>query len=211
MAALHEAAGVEPAAPAVTVVAKPALGALTDLTVRDPEPAPARVAEKDPTTEAGKDQTAVKVAVATPAPAARPVATPAARAEPRVASVPYVVPPPAAPVTVAPMAPPLASAPAPLPPPVIMATPPLAQPPLASAQQPMVTVPDRVYQRPPYDPNQRPHYEAQAEDMPPPAPPRGPLGAIVETLKPSSLFARAREFGERIEAAGNEILPNIRQ
>jgi hypothetical protein len=32
----------------------------------------------------------------------------------------------------------------------------------------------------------------------------------VNTLRPSSLFARAREFGERIEAAGNEILPNIR-
>jgi hypothetical protein len=177
MAALHEAAGVEPAAPAVTVVAKPAPSALTDLTVRDPEPALARVAEKEPTTEAGKDQTAVKVAVAAPAPAARPVAVPAPRPEPRVASVPYVVPPPAAPVTVAPMAPPLAAAPTPLPPPVIMATPPMAQPPVASAQQPMqqpmVTVPDRVYQRPPYDPNQRPQYEAQAEDVPPPAPPRG--------------------------------------
>ena len=197
MAALHEAAGVEPAAPAVTVVAKPAPSAVTDLTVRDPEPALARVAEKEPTTEAGKDQTAVKVA----APAARPVASPAARPEPRVTSVPYVVPPPAAPVTVAPMVPPLAAAPAPLPPPVIMAAPPLAQPP--------VTVPDRVYQRPPYDPNQRPQYEAQAEDTP--APPRSPFGAIVDTLKPSSLFARAREFGERIEAAGNEILPNIRQ
>lgn len=207
MAALHEAAGVEPAAPAVTVVAKPAPSAVTDLTVRDPEPALARVAEKEPTTEAGKDQTAVKVAVAAPAPAARPVAVPA----PRVTSVPYVVPPPAAPVTVAPMAPPLAAAPAPLPPPVIMATPPMAQPPVASAQQPPVTVPDRLYQRPPYEPNQRPQYEAQAEDVPPPAPPRGPFGAIVETLRPSSLFARAREFGERIEAAGNEILPNIRQ
>jgi hypothetical protein len=46
--------------------------------------------------------------------------------------------------------------------------------------------------------------------MPPP-PPQGALGAIVNTLKPSALFARAREFGERIEAAGNEILPNIRQ
>jgi hypothetical protein len=201
MAALHEASGVEPAAPAVTVVAKPAQSALTDLTVRDPEPALARVAEKDPPTEAGKDQTAIKVAVA--APAARPVAAPAPRPEPRVASVPYVVPPPAAPVTVAPMAPPLASAPTPLPPPVIMATPPMAQPP--------VTVPDRLYQRPPYDPNPRPQYEAQAEDVPPPAPPRGPFGALVDTLKPSSLFARAREFGERIEAAGNEILPNIRQ
>ena len=40
---------------------------------------------------------------------------------------------------------------------------------------------------------------------------RAPIGTIVNTLKPSSLFARAREFGEKIEAAGNEILPSIRQ
>ncbi len=45
----------------------------------------------------------------------------------------------------------------------------------------------------------------------PPQPQRGPFGTIVDTLKPSSLFARAREFGQRIEAAGNDILPNIRQ
>src|SRR5205085_9011104 len=127
MAALHEAAGVEPAAaPAVTIVAKPAQSAVTDLTVREPEPA--RVAEKEPVTEAGKDQTAVKVAAPAPAPAAqtapRPtnVANPVPRsepraferkAEPRVASVPYVVPPPAAPVIVAPMTPPPAVAAAP--------------------------------------------------------------------------------------------------
>jgi hypothetical protein len=30
-------------------------------------------------------------------------------------------------------------------------------------------------------------------------------------MKPSSIFARMRELGDRIEAAGNEILPNIRQ
>jgi hypothetical protein len=224
MAALHEAAGVEPAAApaATTVVTKPAQG-LVDLTLR--EPAPARVAEKDPVTEAGKDQTAVKIVAPAPAPAApRPatVASPAPRtepraverrieprlAEPRVTAVPYVVPPaagvvpPAAgPVTVAPLAPPpfVAAAPAPLPPPVIMAA-----PAPSAAQQPTVTVPDRPYQRAPYPP-----YEAQAEDVPPP--PQGPIGAIVNTLKPSSLLARAREFGERIEAAGNEILPNIRQ
>ena len=39
----------------------------------------------------------------------------------------------------------------------------------------------------------------------------GVLGAIVDTLKPSSLFRSAREFGDKIEAAGNDILPNIRQ
>ena len=34
---------------------------------------------------------------------------------------------------------------------------------------------------------------------------------FVDTLKPSSLFRSAREFGDKIEAAGNDILPNIRQ
>lgn len=229
MAALHEAAGVEPAAPAATtVVAKPAQG-VVDLTLR--EPAPARVAEKEPVTEAGKDQTAVKIVAPAPAPAApraTTVASPVPRtepraverrieprlAEPRVTAVPYVVPPAAGAVTVAPLAPPpaVAAAPAPLPPPVIMAAPaaspqqPIAQQPIAQPR--MVTVPDRPYQRAPYAPY--PPYEAQAEDVPPP-PPQGPIGAIVNTLKPSSLLARAREFGERIEAAGNEILPNIRQ
>ena len=41
--------------------------------------------------------------------------------------------------------------------------------------------------------------------------PQGPIGSIVNTLKPSTWFARAREFGEKIEAVGNDILPNIRQ
>ncbi|MEA2870557.1 MAG: hypothetical protein QOH67_533, partial [Hyphomicrobiales bacterium] len=147
--------------------------------------------------------------------------------EPRVASVPYVVPPaaPAPVVTVAPMAPPVAAAPAPLPP-VAAAPPPviLAPPPVASAQQPYttqqptVTVPDRTYQRVPYDPNQRAYdpnqqrpYEQHAEEMAPPPPqPQGAIGVIVNTLKPSTWFARAREFGDRIEQAGNDILPNIR-
>ena len=66
-------------------------------------------------------------------------------------------------------------------------------------QPPMVTVPDRP----------RPLPQAQIDE--PPAPPQSPIGTIVNTLKPSSLFARAREFGEKIEAAGNEILPSIRQ
>ena len=67
------------------------------------------------------------------------------------------------------------------------------------AEPPMVTVPDRP----------RPLPQAQIDE--PPAPPQSPIGTIVNTLKPSSLFARAREFGEKIEAAGNEILPSIRQ
>ena len=72
------------------------------------------------------------------------------------------------------------------------------QPPPVITAQPTVTVPDKP----------RPTMEAQAEPV---APPRGALGTVVDTLKPSSLFARAREFGEKIEAAGNDILPSIRQ
>jgi hypothetical protein len=75
--------------------------------------------------------------------------------------------------------------------------PPYQPPPVVTAQ-PIVTVPDRA----------RPVVEAQAEA---PSPPQGPFGKIVDTLKPSSLFARAREFGEKIEQAGNDILPSIRQ
>jgi len=71
------------------------------------------------------------------------------------------------------------------------------QPPPVIAAPPVVTVPDRP----------RPIEQAQAGE---PNPPQGPLGKIVDTLKPSNLFARAREFGEKIEQAGNDILPNIR-
>jgi len=71
------------------------------------------------------------------------------------------------------------------PPPVIMA-------------QPMVTVPDKP----------RPTEQVQSE---PGVPPQGVFGKIVDTLKPSNLFARAREFGDKIEATGNDILPNVRQ
>ena len=71
-------------------------------------------------------------------------------------------------------------------------------PPPVITAQPTVTVPDKP----------RPTMEAQAEPV---APQRGVLGTVVDTLKPSSLFARAREFGEKIEAAGNDILPSIRQ
>ena len=115
----------------------------------------------------------------------------------------------------------------PMPQPAVAAAP-IAQPPGAAmpvAQEPppvitakpMVTVPDR--------PGLRPAYEAQApgqvqqqaqeraqEQPPTPEPQRqGVFGTIVETLKPSSLFRSAREFGDKIEAAGNDILPNIRQ
>ena len=69
---------------------------------------------------------------------------------------------------------------------------------MAVEPPPTVTVPDRP----------RPLPQAQIEE--PSAPQQNPIGEIVNTLKPSSLFARAREFGEKIEAAGNEILPSIR-
>jgi hypothetical protein len=72
----------------------------------------------------------------------------------------------------------------------------------------MVTVPDRPGLRPAYEaqaPGQVQPVEAPAQQRP------GMLGAIVDTLKPSSLFRSAREFGDKIEAAGNDILPNIRQ
>ena len=236
MAALHAAAEAasETAAPAATVAeapAKAAIPAAEYFAKRERAAEPARVPDPlekgakvlgakvfaakdlDMGSEAGKDQSTMTVATVTPAPqpAPRPVAvTP--RAEPRVASAPVI----AAPVTAAPVAQPVLPAPvaaAPIvqqpvvqqpiapapvavaPPPVIMAAP---QPPVSTAQ-PMVTVPDR--------PGTRPVYEA--EELAPPPP--GPLGTIVDTLRPSSLFARAREFGEKIEAAGNEILPNIRQ
>ena len=217
MAALHEAAGLAAPTPATAAAkVKPAPETAADaVTIRERTDEPARVLEKEASGELGKDQTAIMVAAPQPAPRPTNVANPVPRSEaraierraeprvtsvePRMTGVPYVVPPAAQPVTVAPMAPPLAAAPAALPPPVIMAPPPAASAP--PMQQPMVMVPDR--------PTQRPPYEAQVEDVPPP--PRGPIGAIVDTLKPSSLFARAREFGQRIEDAGNDILPNIRQ
>ncbi len=75
--------------------------------------------------------------------------------------------------------------------------PPYQPPPLVTAQ-PIVTVPDRA----------RPVVEAQAEAA---NPPQGPIGKLVDTLKPANLLARARQFGEKIEQAGNDILPSIRQ
>jgi len=72
-------------------------------------------------------------------------------------------------------------------------------PPVTIGAQPVVTVPDK--------PVARPAEEAQSE----PARPQGAIGTFVNVFKPSNWFARARQFGEKIEAAGNDILPNIRQ
>lgn len=235
MAALHageDAAAAAPvaAAPQTTTVVpmtKPAAAPVTEYITIHERSEPERELEKDRKAEAGKDQTVVKVAV--PLPPARPIAQPKTeqvraepiKAEPRVASTP-VAPAPVQ-VTVTPMAPrapahvaagPLAPPPvvaAPIappqmaPPPVIMAVPgavPAAPPPVMTAK-PYVTVPDR--------PNQRPTYEATLDDAPPPPQPQGPFGVIVNTLRPSSIFARMREFGDKIEQTGNDILPNIRQ
>lgn len=216
-----EASAAPVAPPAAPVAAKPAAPVTEVITIDEYVDAPERLADKDAGTEAGKDQAAIKIAadpspprtataerVAAPAPAARP--------EPRrIASVEHVQPVPApvpviavqptpAPVIAAHPLPAPATAAPPMPAPVIVvapAAPPVVQEPpsVIAATPPIVTVPDR--------PNMR-SVQAQAE---PPAPPNGPIGLIVDTLKPSNWFARAREFGERIEQAGNDILPNIRQ
>jgi len=184
MAALHAEASSEPAraAPAVPAV-------VADLVT---EPVIDRLGDKGGLREATKDHPALKLAEAAPTPAplrrtervagTRPELRPA---EPYVAAVPLTPSPViAAPVIVA--APPVVASPA------------VKQQPVF-AEPPMVTVPDRP----------RPLPQAEIEE--PPQAPQSPIGAIANTLKPSSLFARAREFGEKIEAAGNEILPSIRQ
>jgi hypothetical protein len=237
MAALHAAADDD--APATIVsVAKPAAPA--PIATYDNIAPPPRLWEKEAWQDAGKDQTTVKIA-AEPMPAleraaqvlhAEPKTQPRTepkveqKTEPRhVASVepaqPIVRVPAPAPVIVAvppsvvapPNAAPVVSAmppvqeqrapaypvPAPQPQYAQPSTqqPPLQPPPVITAQ-PLVTVPDKP----------RPIEEAQAEST---APQRGVFGKMVDTLKPSNLFARAREFGEKIEAAGNDLLPNIRQ
>ncbi len=135
MAALHaeetdavELAPVPAAAPATATVATvkpPARPATNTVTIHERADEPERVLEKELAAELGKDQTAAKVAVA-PAPSPRPATTTAAtepkiidrRPDPRVASVPYVVPPAPAPVMVAPVAaPPAMAAPVTVPPP----------------------------------------------------------------------------------------------
>ena len=150
------------------------------------EPMVDRVADKGGMREAAKDHPALRLAEAAPVRRTERVAE--IRPEPRPLE-PYVAP---------------VAAPAVIAAPVVVAAPPVVAAPAARqevvmAEPPMVTVPDRA----------RPLPEAQIEE--PPAPPQNPIGAIVNTLKPSSLFARARAFGEKIEAAGNEILPSIRQ
>jgi hypothetical protein len=225
-------------APDERVMSRPA--AVRPSWAADPieEPAPVREWQKGGMREAAKDpsgtKTAEAVPAAPPAPAVprketRPVE--ARQPEPRqVESRPvesrqvatrqaHVI---ATPMTAPPqpmvMAPPVVHAP----PPVVMA-PAVAAPVVVAAptviaaparqdmpreqmiatEPPMVTVPDRTRPQ-----SQPPQY---AEQPAPPAPPRGPIGTIADTLNPATWFARAREFGEKIEAVGNEILPSIRQ
>jgi hypothetical protein len=157
---------------------------------KEPRAEPSRVAAVEPTQPAAR----------APAPVGAPTV---------IAVPPSVVSPPAAAPTVAAMPSaqdqrqPVYRAPAPQP---RYAQPayqqpqyqPGLQPPPVITAQPMVTVPDK----------ERAVVEAQAEAA---APPQGVLGKVVDTLKPANLLARAREFGEKIEAAGNDILPSIRQ
>ena len=228
MSALHAAENAAPQAASVTTVGmtKPPPAPVTEtITIVEDEAAPERLWEKEATEQSGKDQTAIKLAEATPAPA--PVrAAQAPRVEPKYEPRPdpryepryeqrhvaaVELPPPVirAPTPVIVAVPPSVVSP-PTVAPVVSAMPaaqeqrpPLYQPQIQEQQPvaaaPMVTVPDK--------PNARPAEEAQAE-----APrPQGTLGTFVSVFKPSNWFARAREFGEKIEQAGNDILPNIRQ
>jgi hypothetical protein len=127
------------------------------------------------------------------------------QAEPRVVMAPVAVPPVPAQQQL-PMAVPAS------PPPVIVAAPAVTGTPAGNPNEaPMVTVPDRPRamsqrQQPyPVDPKDGEQVQQQ------PGPPQGPLGTFVNAMKPSNWLARAREFGERVEAAGNDILPTIRQ
>ena len=234
MAALHH----EAAEPASEPAAK-ALAPADALAIYDNIAPPPRLWEKEGRQESGKDQT-IKLAEPVPAPV-RAAAPRPERAEPRVeqrrvaavepspvvrtpapamAPAPVIIAVPSPVVSAPGAAPPVVSMPTvqelrqpvlPPPPPQYQQQPyqqpqygqpqyqqPPYQPPPVVTAQPMVTVPDRT----------RPVAEAQAE---PANPPQGPIGKFVDALTPSSLFARAREFGEKIEQAGNDILPSIRQ
>lgn len=219
LGALHAEEG-PPAAPITTVgmtkpPAPPTPPVTETITIYEEVIAPERLTDKDAKEEAGKDQTVRLASEPTPAPAPVRTASPAPRAEPkfepphaephRVAALELPPPVVRAPVPVIAAVPPPVMA-APTSAPVVAAMPPAQErvqpqypPPVTMGAPPIVTVPDR--------PNARPVEEAQV----PPAPPRGAMGTFVHVLKPSTWFAHAREFGEKIEQAGNDILPNIRQ
>lgn len=203
------------------------------ITIHEVIEVPERLADKDARQDAGKDQPEMKIAATEPA-APQPssesalqraaaalerTAPPAPRTEQRrVAAVEHARPAPA-PVVVQPMpaqqmpqphvqqmSAPVVAAP-PMAAPVIVAAPsaaPIAHepPPVIAAAPPMVTVPDKPRAR---TEQVEPEAEVQA-----PARRDGALGVVVNNLKPSTWFTRAREFGEKLEQVGNDILPNIR-
>jgi hypothetical protein len=139
-----------------------------------------------------------RLAAAPAMPVAQPVTQPVIVQQPVVAqpAAPQVVP--VAPGVVVAAAPPPGMGPAYPAPPVV--TQPAAEPSVVTAK-PMVTVPDRA-----------PAAEPQQEAMnAPPPPQQNGFGSFLNELRPSSIFTRMREFGNRIEATGNDILPNIRQ
>ena len=196
-----------------------------DQTIRiaeQPAPVPVRTAapRAEPKPEPRAEQRHV-AAVELPPPAVRSPAPVVATAPVVIAVPPSVVSPPTAAPAVAAMpgaqdqrqpvyqpqyAQPAYQQPQYPPPPYQQPQPPYQQPAYQQPQypppvimaQPIVTVPDKP----------RPTEQARTEQ---PVPPQDVFGKIVDTLKPSNLFARAREFGDKIEAAGNDILPNVRQ
>jgi hypothetical protein len=214
MAALHSESAVpaEPPRPANTIMEPRESAPIAPVTgiLKAPE----RIFAKENDREAEKDQVQVKIAASTlpPAPAAAPPPVAAPRlvvrkpepqiSEPRIAAAPAIPAPVLAAPAPALTAPPVTVLPA-TQPPAAAAMQPIAGTPVLAAK-PMVTVPDRARPAPP-----QAAQEAAGEPDGAPAP--RPAERFVDSLRPSALFDRMREFGERIEAAGNEILPNIRQ
>ena len=162
--------------------------------------------------------------------ASQPIAPPvAAQPLPPIAQQPMAAPQMAAPQMSGPVAQ--------EPPPVITAKPMVTVPDRLRAPYPANTAqnypnqnyPNQAYPAQPYPnqaypsqayPNQanpnydpRPPYAQQQADNEDYARPRErrPLERFVDAIKPSTIFNHMREFGDRIEAAGNEILPSIRQ
>ncbi len=198
-------------------------------TASAPDPAPVESATAAPAVAPAPVAAPTPTVVRAPAKKAEPRVVERRPAETRPYGAPVVVSQP--PVIVA--QPPVIVAQPPAPGPVIATAPypaqpyptqqaypmqqPVAQePPPVIAAKPVVTVPDRqraAYPQSAAAPQNVP-YEAAAREqevVAPPPPHGGPLERFVDTMKPSSIFARMRELGDRIEAAGNDILPNIRQ
>jgi hypothetical protein len=205
MAALHAAEPTD----AVDVTSAPAPAAKpaapwTEFVTIDERRTTERLADKDTGREAGKDEMVklVTAPVAAPAVAAAPAApaAPAATAIARTAALA----PAAKPQRTPRLANPAAVAVAPLPPTVPVTTSVAVAPVAAEPPPVIVAAPPQTYAIAPQGAHEPPVTEA-------PPPSRGALGAIANALNPVQLFNRAREFGEKIEQTGNDLLPNIRQ